>query len=37
MRAFLLRRLLQNAILLLFISVIVYGILYLVQIGRAHV
>ena len=33
MRAFLLRRLLQNAILLLFISVIVYGILYLVPGG----
>ncbi len=33
MRAFLLRRLLQNTILLLFISVIVYGILYLVPGG----
>ena len=33
MRAFLLRRLLQNAILLLFISVSVYGILYLVPGG----
>jgi len=33
MRTFLIRRLFQNAILLLIISVIVYGILYLVPGG----